>query len=149
MIDRLAWRNFTEARREAVSQAHVTARRLPPLLLVALVLACADRTTVSTDDEGETEAPAPGEPFSGCLSEDDCFDDWCVRPAGEPGFCTYACAGGTQNCEGLAGGTATLTCLPVEGQEVCALDCAGNKTCPAGMRCEQVEAGGEARSICF
>jgi hypothetical protein len=126
----------------------VIARQLAPTILVFLTLACADRSTIP-DDEAETDGPAPGEPFSGCIDKGDCFDDWCLHPAGESGFCTYACNGGVQSCDPISGGSATATCLPVEGEEVCALDCSGNKSCPSGMRCEKIEAAGEPRSICF
>ncbi len=100
-------------------------------------------------DESETEGPAPGEPFSGCIDKGDCFADWCLHPAGEPGFCTYACKGGVDSCDPSPGGTATPTCLPVGSDEVCALDCGGNKTCPSGMHCEQIAANDEPRQICF
>lgn len=76
----------------------------------------------------------------------DCFDEWCVHPASEPGFCTYPCAEG---CATALGGSAVETCLPVDGEQVCALDCSDNKSCPPSMRCEQIEAGGEPRAICF
>lgn len=112
-----------------------------------LTLACADRDAISNEDE--TGGPEPGEPFSGCMDKGDCFDEWCLHPAGESGFCTFACSGGVASCEAISGGTATLTCLPVEGDEVCALDCGGGKSCPPHMRCEQIEASGQPRSICF
>lgn len=126
----------------------VKLRRLAPALLCVCVLACADRPIIPGEMD-ETGGPAPGEPFSGCIDKGDCDDDWCLHPAGEAGFCTYACSGGVASCEGVPGGTATPTCLPVDGDEVCALDCGGNKSCPNGMRCEQIEANDEARSICF
>ena len=120
------------------------------LVLVLVALACAERPL--GDAGGETGAedagPVAGELYGECLEVADCFDEWCVHPAGEPGFCTYPCVEGCMSSEAL-GGTATETCLPVAGEEVCALDCAGGKSCPPGMRCEQIEAGGEARSICF
>jgi hypothetical protein len=130
-------------------QRLVITRQLAPMLFLLLGLACADRTYVSPDDDAETGGPAPGEPFSGCMDKGDCFDEWCLHPADEPGFCTYACNGSVDSCEPVVGGTATSTCLPVEGDEVCALDCGGNKSCPYGMRCEQIEANEQARSICF
>lgn len=118
------------------------------LVLPTLLLACADRTVGDgeTDESDETQGPEPGELYGGCMVVEDCFDEWCVHPANELGFCTSPCSGG---CVAELGGTATQTCLLVEFDEVCALDCAGNKTCPAGMRCEQIDAGGEPRSICF
>lgn len=113
--------------------------------LPTLLIACADRA-VGGDESGETQGPEPGELYGGCMDVDDCFDEWCVHPANELGFCTYPCS---QGCAAELGGTATQTCLSVEDEEVCALDCSGAKTCPAGMRCEQIDAGGEPRSICF
>ena len=121
-------------------------RSLALTILVCLTLACADRDALTAEEE--TGGPAPGEPFSGCMDKGDCFDEWCLHPAGEPGFCTYAC-NTVDNCSSAAGGSATLTCLPVEGDQVCALDCGGNKSCPSGMRCETIEANGQPRSICF
>lgn len=125
----------------------VLARSLALTILVSLTFACSDRGTISAEDE--TGGPAPGEPFSECMDKGDCFDEWCLHPAGEQGFCTFACNGGVDSCDPAPGGSATLTCLAVEGDEVCALDCGGNKSCPSGMRCEQIEASGQARSICF
>jgi hypothetical protein len=115
-------------------------------VLPTLLAACADRAVGQGEGAGETQGPEPGELYGGCMDVDDCFDDWCVHPAGEPGFCTYPC---TEGCALELGGTATQTCLPVEDQEVCALDCSGGKTCPPAMRCEQIDAGGQPRSICF
>jgi hypothetical protein len=116
--------------------------RPTPWMLLALVLAC-----VSVGSE--TGSPyAPGEPLGACTDVNDCLDEWCVHPAGESGFCTYAC-GGPDGCPESVGGTATETCLLVEGVDVCALDC-GSGSCPNGMRCEQIQASnGAARSICF
>jgi hypothetical protein len=128
-------------------QCRVHARPLLVITLLLSTLACADRDMVSAEDE--TGGPAPGEPFSGCIDKGDCFDEWCLHPAGEPGFCTYAC-NTVANCSiSTSGGSATMTCLPVQGDQVCALDCGGGKSCPSNMRCEKIEAGGEPRSICF
>ena len=122
------------------------------LSLAFLALAaCADRSVGLEGDEDEateTGDPAPGEPLSACLDEDDCFVEWCVHPAGEAGFCTFACEG-AQDCPAGTGGSATATCLLVAADEVCALDCAQGRSCPAGMRCEQIETDGQARDICF
>ena len=41
------------------------------------------------------------------MDEDDCFDDWCVHPAGETGFCTYACTSASQ-CPAASGGATRL-----------------------------------------
>lgn len=113
--------------------------------------ACADRSvTVDTgEDDGTEGPPAPGEALSSCVDEDDCFVEWCVHPAGEPGFCTFACSSAAE-CPDASSGTATATCLVVGGDQVCALDCADGRSCPTSMRCEQIESGqGVARSICF
>ena len=118
-------------------------RSLVTTLLVCLTLACADRDVLSAEDETTGPEPDPGQPFSGCMDKGDCFDEWCLHPAGEPGFCTYAC-NTVANCSSAAGGTATLTCLPVDNDKVCALDCGGGKSCPWDMRCETIEANGEA-----
>jgi hypothetical protein len=131
------------------------ATRPIPWILLALALACvsvgcADRPSGIDLDETETgDAYVPGEPLGACANVIECFDEWCVHPAGESGFCTYAC-GGPDGCPEPVGGTATKTCLLVEGVDVCALDCSGGHSCPAGMRCEQIQASdGAARSICF
>jgi hypothetical protein len=126
---------------------------VPSLLLLAGLVwgpGCAERVVISADELADTDSPAAGEPFSGCIDKGDCLDDWCLRPANEAGFCTYSCAAnGVAACELSPGGTATLTCLAVQGDQVCALDCAGGKSCPSNMRCEQIEANGQPRSICF
>lgn len=127
-------------------------RALPSLLalLATLALACADRPVELTDDEADTEEPSPfepGEQYADCVDGFECFNEWCLSPAGEPGFCTITCTS-ADDCEFPAVGTAEPTCLPVGGESACALDCGGERECPAGMRCEQVDAGGE-RSICF
>jgi hypothetical protein len=132
----------------------MTTRPTPwmPLALVlgCVSIGCADRASDLTLDGTETSSPyAPGDPLGACVDVGDCFDEWCVHPAGENGFCTYAC-GGPDGCPEPVGGTATKTCLLVEGVDVCALDCSGGHSCPAGMRCEQIQASdGAARSICF
>lgn len=119
-------------------------------LLAFAGLACVDRAVVSDDEAGETSSPfEPGEPFASCIDADDCDGEWCVSPQDEPGFCTQPCVGGEFSCMLAPGGTATEVCLPVSGEEVCALDCGGGRSCPAGMRCETISAGGQARSICF
>jgi hypothetical protein len=116
------------------------------ILLTPLTIGCADRNAA---DGGEEETgPPPGEAFAECIEEGDCFEDWCLHPAGEPGFCTYTCTNAA-NCEPAENGTAAPTCLPVEGDQVCALDCSNGKSCPSHMDCQQIEADGEARSICF
>lgn len=133
-----------------VSSPVVSRQLVPALLASLLTLACADRVYDLPADmkEAETEFPAPGEPFFACMDSNECFDEWCLHPVGEPGFCTYVCSGAA-DCEAVDGGTATATCLPVGGDHVCALDCGDNRSCPLSMRCEQIEANGQPRSICF
>ena len=125
---------------------------LHSLALALTLAACADRPVdLSLEDESgsDSDAPAPGEALSSCMDEDDCFDDWCVHPTDEPGFCTFACSSAAQCPDASGGATASATCLLVAGDQVCALDCATG-SCPSGMRCEQIEAGnGTPRSICF
>ena len=52
------------------------------------------------------------------------------------------------DCEFPDVGEALPTCLAVGSEAACALDCDDGRECPSGMRCEQVDAGGE-RWICF
>ena len=113
--------------------------------------ACAQRgldpDAISDDETGEE--PAEGEALASCVDEDDCFVQWCVHPAGEPGFCTFACESAAE-CPAGSSGTATATCLLVAADRVCALDCDAGRSCPSGMRCEMIEAGdGTPRAICF
>lgn len=128
----------------------MTTRPTPWMLLALVLVSCVDRASGVALDDTETGSPyAPGEPLGACVDVSDCVDEWCVHPAGENGFCTYAC-GGPDGCPEPVGGTATETCLLVEDIDVCALDCSGGHSCPAGMRCEQIQASdGAARSICF
>ncbi|WP_146158119.1 hypothetical protein [Enhygromyxa salina] len=118
-------------------------KRLFELVLLLAVAGCADRGIVD-NEEGETGGPEPGELYGECMDASDCFDEWCVHPANEPGFCTYPCE---QGCATELG--EPTTCLTVEGEGVCALECSASGTCPTGMRCEQIESAGQARSICF
>jgi hypothetical protein len=115
-------------------------------------LACADRAIGGGDDTGdETGEPQnpfdPGSSYSDCIDWVECDSNWCLRPLDEPGFCTAECHD-VDDCAESAAGTAEPTCLPVDGDNACALDCGGGRTCPQGMRCEQVDADGP-RSICF
>ncbi len=127
--------------------------RAPALLLslsLLFGLGCADRAigTDEVSDSGDEDNPfVPGEQYSDCVDEFECESQWCLSPVDEPGFCTVACMG-AEDCELSPVGTAEPTCLAVAGEAACALDCGAGRSCPPGMRCEQVEAGGE-RSICF
>jgi hypothetical protein len=122
------------------------------LAFLQIALACADRSIDGGDEtDGETGEPQnpfdPGSSYSDCQDWVECDSNWCLRPLDEPGFCTQECLD-VEDCAESAVGTAEPTCLPVEGDHACALDCGGGRTCPSGMRCEQVEANGP-RSICF
>jgi hypothetical protein len=123
------------------------------LAFLQIALACADRSIGLDDEIGDEtgEQPQnpfdPGGPYSECLDWVECDSNWCLSPLDEPGFCTEACHD-VEDCDASVAGTAEPTCLPVEGDHACALDCGGGRTCPPGMRCEQVDAEGP-RSICF
>ncbi|NVB38360.1 hypothetical protein G6O69_11010 [Pseudenhygromyxa sp. WMMC2535] len=122
------------------------------LVMVVASFGCADRDTISLDDEvGEDEDPfEPGESYASCNAAGECFNDWCLRPLDEPGFCTQACDPATpETCPDPGVGTATPVCVVVGQDAACALDCGGERDCPEGMRCEQVDVEGSARSICF
>lgn len=136
----------------------MTQRSKPPRELLALLtflalvgapLACADRP-VDIDDEADTDEPSPfepGEQYADCVEGFECVNEWCLSPVDEPGFCTITCAS-VDDCEFPDVGEALPTCLAVGGESACALDCDDGRECPSGMRCEQVDAGGE-RWICF
>lgn len=89
-------------------------------------------------DTGPNEQPADGL-YSACVSAVECFGTTaCVLVMGDLGFCTNACTI-PGDCGPSPAGTATPACVtaPVGGvdMQVCALDCAGGKTCPGGMEC--------------
>lgn len=113
-----------------------------------LFIGCAEPGDITLDPTIDTESPfEQGATYAGCNEASDCESAWCLRPADEPGFCTQPCSAPEQ-CE-QPGGQAVASCVAVEADAACALDCGGGKACPAGMRCEQVEAEGEPRSLCF
>ncbi|MCA9683717.1 MAG: hypothetical protein KC431_01345 [Myxococcales bacterium] len=128
-------------------------RRALAILSLSLT-ACAERDlTGSFDQVVEGERPFDyGEQYAYCEQGNDCLDEWCLSPAGEAGFCTQACdpEGEVSDfCVDAPNGTATAVCLRVGGDAACALDCGEGRGCPSGMRCEQVEAQGAERWICF
>lgn len=119
-------------------------------------------------DPPESDGRAPGEAggdadgarpddgmYAACELSEDCGDlEFCVSPAEELGFCTDACnsANDPSGCDPSPGGAAELTCLEIgtpDGRRVCALDCADDRSCPEGMRCERVQTTSGGRSICF
>lgn len=67
----------------------------------------------------------------------------CARWAGaELGFCTDLCTGDpARNCElhvdGFPVRYTPRTCVEVDGQSVCAIDCSEEPTCPPEMQCHQ------------
>jgi hypothetical protein len=101
-------------------------------------------------DAGEQPGGQPGEGmYSTCAVPSDCVDaNLCVTildPMQMPlgGFCTSSgCTNAGVDCLATPGGTATPMCLPLTVNDMpdaaCALDCAGGKTCPAGMECIDV-----------
>jgi hypothetical protein len=124
------------------------------LAFLPLALACADRAALDDEigdeeeDEEEQENPFdPGAQYSECVDGFECINNWCLSPVDEPGFCTVMCMT-VDDCDLSAVGTAEPTCLPVGGDNACALDCGDGRTCPSGMRCEEVDAEGP-RWICF
>lgn len=137
-----------------------------PVLLVAVLLACAcSSRQVDDDDDGAGSADttdelepgdqptAPGSMFSPCSMSSECApQEFCVFPQGEAGYCTSACATPTDpsSCDPPPGDQPPA-CFDIgldDGRWVCALDCA-DAPCPRGMRCEQVATGDGNRSICF
>jgi hypothetical protein len=123
-------------------------------VVIVLFAGCADRT-IAGDDEAAAMEPgeqplAAGAMYAPCTDSSDCPDGLCVFPLGESGFCSGPCAAPADpdSCEAPPGDQ-PATCLDIGLPEpVCALDCA-DATCPHGMRCEQVMAGTDERSICF
>ena len=77
--------------------------------------------------------------WSHCTSTPECTDDLVcmLNGAGDDGVCTSFCnpAGDGTSCGASPGVTAEPSCLNVSTNSICALDCSGGKTCPAGMLC--------------
>lgn len=77
--------------------------------------------------------------WSHCTSSPECTDDLVcmVNGAEDDGVCTSFCnpAGDGTSCGASPGVTAVPSCLNVSTNSICALDCSGGKTCPAGMLC--------------
>ena len=134
--------------------------RLAPLLLclsLVLPLACAERDLIDVlDPKTLEERPFPtGELYAACDHGDACLDEWCLSPVDEPGFCTQLCDPADADVAAYCGelpsgsGTAAIACVQIGEQAACALDCDAGRSCPSGMRCEQVDVLGEPRAICF
>jgi hypothetical protein len=77
--------------------------------------------------------------WSHCTDMLECTDDLVcmLNGAGDDGVCTSFCtpAGDGTSCGASPGVTAEPSCLNVADNSICALDCSGGKTCPAGMLC--------------
>ena len=78
----------------------------------------------------------------------------CLNNGAEPtdGFCTQECTAfaDPSGCPTPpAGGDSLLTCVPLGGQNICALDCAGGKSCPGSMTCVQEQADNGTIHICM
>lgn len=134
------------------------------LLAFAVLQGCADRDLANGGDAGSDEGDMtdegggrpsdPGAMYSACEASEDCDPlRFCVRPPGEPGYCSAPCLGDadTEPCDPSPGGSAELSCAEIgsPSRSLCALDCGGGARCPAGMRCETVMANDRARSLCF
>ena len=121
------------------------------VLLVFGQLGCNERATAPQEGERPTD---PGEQYSECTESADCAPlPFCVHPPDESGFCSEACApaGDAESCPDSPGGSATTRCVDIgnPSANLCALDCNGSKTCPGGMRCQEVLTAEGARSLCF
>jgi hypothetical protein len=124
---------------------------LPTVLLAFSQLGCNEKASAPADGERPSE---PGMQYSECTESADCGDlPFCVHPPDESGFCSEACApaGDPESCPDSPGGSATTRCVDIgdPSANLCALDCNGNKSCPGGMRCQEVMTAEGARSLCF
>ncbi len=95
---------------------------------------------VSGASTGETLPPQPETSWwSHCTSSPECTDDLVclLNGAGDDGVCTSLCspAGDATSCGASPGVTATPACLNAGSSSICALDCAGGRSCPGGMLC--------------
>lgn len=110
-----------------------------------------DATSTGTSDSGGSSTgpmtdpqPADGM-YSHCVLINDCVGlTTCVLATDEDGFCSNnGCMDPVADCDPSPGGTATVTCIEyavqIVPEDVCALDCSGGATCPAGMECQDVQ----------
>src|SRR5690606_15651429 len=76
---------------------------IPMLVTVALLVGCADRAAGEGNEEGPRPERPEGSPdegrgsflYAACETVDDCGGlEYCLRPAGELGFCTQGCVAG-------------------------------------------------------
>jgi hypothetical protein len=90
--------------------------------------------------------------YSHCLDAQACMGFGCLT-IGDPvtdGFCTEECAGNPGVCDPAPqDSNAVPACIVVSGYNLCALDCTGNKTCPAGMVCGGVMTDNGAIDLCY
>lgn len=100
-------------------------------------------TFLPLDDGGDAEGGQAPQPVDGwwspCLSAAHCDPGLLCLGTDDmtDGVCTAQCVpyGNAESCAPSPGGTAETTCLTVGGGSVCALDCSGGRSCPAGMHC--------------
>lgn len=97
--------------------------------------------SLGIDDEGPF-LPA----YDPCRSDDECLEHGLVRCAfwngARVGFCTDLCVGGALNCENHEFNYSPesetgrpRTCITIDDQSLCALDCAPDGLCPPDMYC--------------
>lgn len=115
--------------------------------LLALVAGLACLGELACFDGGEAIAYAP------CESSEACRDAGLVacviRPdvADAPGFCAPAC---DDPCPAALDGDAPASCMTIDDEALCVLDCDADITCPSGQKCRTIRgADGEARGLCF
>ena len=105
---------------------------------------------ISDPGDGADDGGDGGGSYGACESGLDCDREiYCVHPRDEAGFCAAGCAGGVEQCARPSDGDAVPSCIDVEGNRVCALDCSDSRSCPDGMRCQAVSLGGTEATLCF
>lgn len=102
--------------------------------------------------EGDVCQRLIGEPVPYYTAYEPCDDDAQCIVHGQPlcarwadasvGFCTDLCVGDpARNCElhidGFPLTSTPRTCVDVDGQSVCAIDCSEDPSCPPEMQCHQ------------
>jgi hypothetical protein len=115
--------------------------------LVAVAAGLAGLGELACFDGDEAIAYAP------CESSEACRDAGLVacviRPdvSDAPGFCAPAC---DDPCPAAVDGNAPASCMTIDGEALCVLDCDPNITCPRGQKCQTIaDADGESRGLCF
>ena len=120
-------------------------------LAITSQLGCNERAASADNGMRPTEM---GVVYAECDTPADCSPlEYCVHPPDEPGFCSEPCdpVGDADSCEESPGGSARATCVDIgdPNANLCALDCAGDRSCPGGMRCVAVMTNEAERQICF